>query len=201
MRGSALLAPGALLALFVLGCPSRSERPAAGSSWTPGLASVPPPPAASSVKAPPAAEPPFAGTRLPTERRHQPQAAARLVDVRAARHAGYVRVVFEFDRELPGYRIRYVEPPVRKCGTGDPTAIAGEARLEVKLYPADAHDQAGAPTVADRERALALGVLKELELTCDFEAETVWVLGLVSEKPYRVLELGSPPRLVVDVQE
>jgi hypothetical protein len=124
------------------------------------------------------------------------------VQVRTARHdEGYVRIVFELESELPGYRVRYVEPPVRKCGSGDPTAIAGGARLEVQLSPANAHDQNGAPTVQDRERRPALGILRELELTCDFEAETVWVLGLDSQKPYRVLELSDPPRIVVDVLE
>jgi hypothetical protein len=37
-------------------------------------------------------------------------------------------------------------------------------------------------------------------LTCDFEGKVVFVLGLVSKKPYRVVELQNPTRLVVDVK-
>ena len=192
-----------LLALATLGCPSRSEDAGRRGSWAPGLTPVTgSASAAVSANGARPKSPPFPGTTAPTERRHGPAQVPRLMEVRAARHdEGYVRVVFEFERELPGYRIRYIEPPVRKCGSGDPTAVAGNARLEVQLSPANAHDEKGAPTVQDRERSPALGILRELELTCDFEAETVWVLGLDSQNPYRVLELGEPPRIVVDVLE
>jgi hypothetical protein len=78
--------------------------------------------------------------------------------------------------------------------------VAGDSWLEVRLVPADAHDEAGRALIADRERQMSLGVLRELEQTCDFEAHVTWVLGLASPNRYRVLELQSPPRLVVDVR-
>jgi hypothetical protein len=55
-------------------------------------------------------------------------------------------------------------------------------------------------TVAERERKPALPVLQELELTCDFEADVTWVLGVRTPNKYRVMELQGPTRLVVDVQ-
>jgi hypothetical protein len=121
--------------------------------------------------------------------------------VRSARHEeGYDRVVFEFAATaLPGYHIEYIDRPVRKCGSGDPTAVAGDAWLEVRFSPADAHTQAGVPMIRERERTVSLEVLRELELTCDFEAVTSWVLGVASPNKYRVLELQSPPRIVVDI--
>jgi hypothetical protein len=109
-------------------------------------------------------------------------------------------VAFEFEvLPLPGYHLEYIDRPVRKCGSGDPTALRGDSWLEVRFTPADAHDERGAPTVKDRERQLELGVIRELELTCDFEAETTWVIGLAMPNKYRVLELAAPPRIVVDI--
>jgi hypothetical protein len=37
-------------------------------------------------------------------------------------------------------------------------------------------------------------------LTCDFEAKVGFVLGLNSKKPYRVVELQNPTRLIIDVK-
>jgi hypothetical protein len=126
--------------------------------------------------------------------------AAMLIAVRTAAHDGFDRIVFEFDERIPGYHIEYIDKPVRKCGSGDVTPVAGDGWLEVRLYPANAHTEEGRPTVAERERMPNLIVLSELELTCDFEAVVTWVLGIESPNPYQVRELHSPPRLVVDVR-
>jgi hypothetical protein len=135
------------------------------------------------------------------EYRPVPGRVALLTDVRAARHDGFDRVVFELGRgEPPSFHLEYIDKPVRKCGSGDPTPIAGDAWLEVRLEPADAHTPNGVATITERERKLELGVLRELELTCDFEAQVVWVLGVSKPNPYRVLTLNDPLRLVVDVK-
>ena len=55
-------------------------------------------------------------------------------------------------------------------------------------------------TVQDRNRRPNLTNLRQLVLTCDFEAQVAWVLGLGSPNPYRVMELENPARLVVDVR-
>ncbi len=133
--------------------------------------------------------------------RPQPNApAAMLVAVRTGDHDGFDRIVFEFDERVPGYHIEYIDRPVRKCGSGDVTQVAGDGWLEVRMSPVNAHSEEGRPTVAERERMPNLPVLSELELTCDFEAVVTWVLGAKSPNQYQVRELNSPPRLVVDVQ-
>lgn len=130
-----------------------------------------------------------------------PGGAAVLRAVRAARQEGFDRVVFEFEgAAVPGYHIEYVDKPIRRCGSGDETAVAGEGWLRVRLEPAQAHTEAGQVTVAQRERALRLPVLAELEQICDFEGQVEWVLGARRPNPYRVMELTSPARLVVDVR-
>jgi hypothetical protein len=126
---------------------------------------------------------------------------AWLTDVRAARHEGFDRVVFELGTgSPPGFHVEYIDKPVRKCGSGEPTAIAGDAWLEVRLEPTHAHTESGAPTIADRKRSVDLEIVTELQQTCDFEAVVSWVLGVKRPHKYRVLTLNDPPRLVVDVQ-
>jgi hypothetical protein len=171
-------------------------------------AEEPPPPAAEPP--PPTAGAPDAGAPTPGGRdwgtarqavEHPAPASVTLRSVRTGRNEGFDRVVFEFDgAQVPGYRIEYVEKPVIKCGSGDPTELSGQGALQVTLTPAQAHE-GGTVTVAERARKPALPALLELKLTCDFEGEVVWALGTPkAPQPYRVLELREPTRLVVDVQ-
>ncbi len=123
-----------------------------------------------------------------------------LTSVRAARHEGFDRVVFEFKGELPNYHIEYVDKPVRKCGSGEATPIEGDGWLSIALQPANAHTEAGAPTVPELEQHPNLPIVRELELTCDFEAHVTWVAGVAKPNRYRVTKLKDPTRLVVDVR-
>lgn len=135
---------------------------------------------------------------------HEPRPNAKtavLRDVRAARHENFDRVVFEFEGDArPGYHVGYIDKPVRQCGSGDVVEVDGHGWLAVRITPAAAHDEAGKATIPFRERKLKLGVLEEMERTCDFEGEVTWVLGVASPNRYRVLELTKPARLVVDVK-
>ncbi|HYO62503.1 MAG TPA: hypothetical protein VER08_02490 [Pyrinomonadaceae bacterium] len=144
----------------------------------------------------------FEGTTGVTEKTREGVAPAVLRSVRTARHGAFERVVFEFDGDAPppGYRVEYAERPVRRCGSGRAVSVAGRSRLLVRLRPAQAHTEAGRPTVTQRERRLRLGALREMKLICDFEADVEVVFGLTSAKRYRVLELTNPTRLVVDIR-
>ena len=127
--------------------------------------------------------------------------AALLRDVRSARHPNYDRVVFEFDgSQLPSYKIEYIDKPVRACGSGNVVPFAGDAWLSVLFTGANAHTEAGEPTIKDRTRSPNHTVVKDLKLICDFEAEVEWVMGVSSPNRYRVLELKNPTRLVVDIK-
>jgi hypothetical protein len=198
------------LALLVLACDRGGVREARTSAPTA-------PPSASAAPAAnlgTASARPSTGERWPAraaggdaftvgiiEHRPPPHEVARLTDVRAARHEGFDRVVFELGSGAPpGYHVEYIDRPVRKCGSGETTEIAGDGWLEVRLEPTDAHTPSGSPTIANRNQAVGLEVVKELEQTCDFEAQVTWVLGVQKPNPYRVLTLNDPLRLVVDVR-
>ncbi|MFE8604963.1 AMIN-like domain-containing (lipo)protein [Archangium violaceum] len=121
-------------------------------------------------------------------------------EVRTARNEGFDRLVLQFDGDqLPGYHIEYVDKPVAKCGSGDPSEVAGQGWLQVTVQPAQAHDGPQV-TVAERKRKPGLPIFEEMELTCDFEGEVTWALGVKKPNKYRVMELSNPTRLVVDVQ-
>jgi hypothetical protein len=148
----------------------------------------------------PRATPAFPGTAGIVHKRNSGKPAV-LAAVRSAEHDGFDRVVFEFrGKRLPGYHVEYIDRPVRQCGSGNPTPIAGDGWLEIRLEPAYAHDELGKPTVHDREQSLDLPVVREAELTCDFEAVVTWVVGVTSPNRYRVMELTEPARLVVDIR-
>ncbi len=88
------------------------------------------------------------------------------------------------------------------CGSGDPVTVAGAAKVVVRFEPAQAHDERGNPTLAERERALGLPAVREMKLVCDFEGQVEWVLGVVAAGPYRVLDSpgGGRGRVVVDIR-
>lgn len=128
------------------------------------------------------------------------QGIATLRSARSARNDEFDRVVLEFGGgALPGYRVEYVDPPVRQCGSGQPVPLRGEAWLRIRLEPARAHDGRGRATVTERSRRVDLPSLREMQLICDYEGQVEWVLGLDERGPFRVTELINPSRLVVDL--
>lgn len=129
------------------------------------------------------------------------EGAPRLLSaVRVAENPGFDRIVFDFDDGVPGYHLEYIDKPVRDCGAGDVRPIEGDAWLEIRFTPANAHTEQGEPTIRERELFPHRRVVRELERTCDFEAVVTWVAGVAAPQRYRVFQLEAPPRLVVDLQ-
>jgi hypothetical protein len=125
---------------------------------------------------------------------------ALLRNIRAAKHAGLDRVVFEFEGALPGYHVEYIDRPVRRCASGQVTQIEGDAWLEVRFERAQAHDEDGRASIVAREQRPGLPIVRELELTCDFEAVVSAVVGVSRPNRYRLMTLSAPSRLVVDIR-
>jgi len=48
---------------------------------------------------------------------------ALLERIEIGRHEGYDRVVFQFRDQLPGYRVEYVQRPLKEDGSGNPVEI------------------------------------------------------------------------------
>jgi len=124
-----------------------------------------------------------------------------LVDVQAASHDGFDRVVFEFTGALPGYRVEYVSAPIVQCESGEQVTVSLLTYLQVRMTPAAAHDEAGAPTFGSQLLIPGLPSVVEVGQICDFEAELTWVLGLYGNVDFAVSDLTDPFRIVVDVAQ
>lgn len=127
---------------------------------------------------------------------------ALLTDVRAARHEGFDRLVFQFRNVLPGYDVRYVSRPVRQDGSGRIVAIAGSAVVRIRMENALDADlsQASAPLTYTGPRRFTPGTPEVVELARSggFEGVLTWVAGLQDPVDFRVTTLAAPPRLIVD---
>jgi hypothetical protein len=196
--------------LFVMACAGKNESSNQSSSGN-ANAQAPPPAGAENRNAtgnsnrtgePGDSSPDeFEGTAGSVSRAGFDVAPALLREIRTAEQDGFDRVVFEFEgAEIPNYRVEYIDKPVRQCASGKVVPIAGDGWLEVKFHSTNAHTETGQPTIKDRERRLSLPILKELEITCDFEAEVAVVLGVASPNRYRALNLYNPTRVVVDIK-
>ena len=129
---------------------------------------------------------------------------ALLRAVRAARHEGYDRVVFEFGNVLPGYRVGYVARPVLADGSGQEVAVDGAHVVQVVFENALDADlsQESAPRTYTGPDRLRPGTPEVVELvrTGGFEGRLTWVIGLRDRVDFRVTTLTSPPRVVVDLR-
>jgi hypothetical protein len=130
---------------------------------------------------------------------------ALLERVAVGRHEGYDRVVFQFKNVLPGYRVEYVQPPLKEDGSGNPVSVKGSAIVSVRMEPASGFDlntAEGVMIYKGPKRIDGAGagtaVVQELVRTGDFEAVLSWAIGLSDKVDFRVQTATSPARLIVD---
>ena len=128
--------------------------------------------------------------------------SAEVSDIDVKRGKGFDRFIFYFrGYQVPGYEVKLIEPPILEAGTGQPVEVDGAAFLQVRLTPAQAHDDDdGTPTIKKPRRELSLPNAVHLVERGDFAGNSIWVIGLNRRAGYRVMELSRPPRIVVDVK-
>jgi hypothetical protein len=133
------------------------------------------------------------------------EAVALLTAVRTGRHEDFERIVLELSDAglgVPGYHVAYIDRPLHECGSGEQVFPVGDGWLEVRMQPLDAHTQEGQPTVSHRPVTTpGLQNVLALYMTCDFEAMTTLVVAVRSPNDFRVFDLASPRRIVVDIQK
>lgn len=111
-------------------------------------------------------------------------------DLAVTSAGGEERIAFRFDGSLPGVVVEYVEPPVRKSGTGDEVAVEGAALLGIRFEPAssariDGEDVTRTYTGPERVAGTG-GAVAEVVQIGNFEAVYEWVAGLGQQVPFRV---------------
>jgi hypothetical protein len=129
---------------------------------------------------------------------------AFLVDVRAAAHDGFDRVVLEFDgTEQPAWRVTYADPPILEDASGRPVEVEGGAFLELRLTPATGVDLTGPEFEETYDGPTELrvdgNVVTEVVRIGDFEQNLAWVIGVDERRPFAVAFFADPLRLVVDI--
>jgi hypothetical protein len=127
---------------------------------------------------------------------------ALLTGVRAARHEGYDRVVFQFANTLPGYDVRYVKRPVHQDGSGKVMRVNGTYVVQIRMLNALDADltKTGAPRTYTGPIRFSPRTPEVVELvrTGGFEAVLTWTVGLHDRVDFRVSALKAPARLVID---
>lgn len=190
-------------AVQVAACGGESQRTATtGASTAASSAPTPAPPTTSTTTPQGGIDTmPGASTR-PVHVAATNQQTALLTDVRAARHEGYDRIVFEFRNVLPGYDVRYVSRPIRQDASGRIVAIAGSSVVRIRMENALDADlgKASAPLTYTGPRRFTPGTPEVVELVRSggFEGVLTWVAGLQDRVDFRVTTLDAPPRLIVD---
>ncbi len=130
---------------------------------------------------------------------------ALLERIAVGRHEGYDRVVFQFRDDLPGYRVQYVQRPLKEDGSGNPVEVQGGAVVLVRMYPASGFDlgtDEGVMVYKGPKRiagsSAGTSIVQELVRTGDFEAVLSWAIGVEDKVDFRVRTATSPARLIVD---
>jgi hypothetical protein len=129
---------------------------------------------------------------------HPPVGSPKLVGLRAGRHPGFDRVVFQLDGPIPSYySVRYV-PVVRLDGSGEPLALRGGAFLEV-VVRAPTHDEHYRPVLTPTRLRPDFPALREVSAPGSFEGQTSAGIGVTRRVGFRVFELTGPTRIVIDL--
>jgi hypothetical protein len=191
---------GLILATVLAACAAGNVDPSATASASPSsAATTQPSPSATASSSPDDGLGPFACDLPLTASATTPR--AQITGVRVGEHEGYDRVVFEFDRGIPQYRIARAEPPLREDASGRPLDVAGSSFVSIVLTDASRALPDGALTYhGPLDFMPRFDALIELTEGGDFEAVSTWYAGLGAESCVRVTTLEDPSRLVIDVQ-
>jgi hypothetical protein len=140
----------------------------------------------------------FEGATTPTSVASTASAVALLTDVVVEDDS----VTFVFRDETPGYEVQYVPPPITEDASGEEVAVGGSAYLHVRMEPASGVDLSGAEfeeTYTGPTRIAGDGSpIVEVVRTGDFEAVLSWVVGLDTQRAFRVEIDGTSLRVLFD---
>jgi hypothetical protein len=131
-------------------------------------------------------------------------ARATLQSVEVAEGTVFDRATFEFgtDADFPGYKVIWDDTASARCAEEKPAALGTGRALLVRFEPAWAQKLEGkAPTktVTETSRRPGLPSVATARQLCDEGDKLVWALGAADSTLFRVVQLHTPPRLVVDV--
>ena len=124
-------------------------------------------------------------------------AAATVYDVRVAHHDGYDRLVIGFPtaNAMPQYQLtQQATAHFVRDASGQSVVLSGSSGIRLVIRNADI--VSGAPS----DLKPNLPAIREVAQIGNFERVVSYGVGLATPACFRVLELTSPTRLVIDVQ-
>ncbi|GLW05471.1 hypothetical protein Misp01_06010 [Microtetraspora sp. NBRC 13810] len=191
------------LAMFAVACgeggvtsqPTREVTTATATEPAPSAGAASPPGATANGAA--ALGPPTSMDEVEVTK--EPAEPPMITGARYARHPGFDRVVLDIDGSLPGYTVNWTDEVVQD-GSGDPVDVDGGAYLQIRMTPAQAHDEDGEVTWPGGPVFQAgLPNVRTVVRNGDFEGIVSVAIVLDRRAAFRVLEQRAPNRLVVDV--
>jgi hypothetical protein len=128
----------------------------------------------------------------------QPPLSAYIDAVRTGAHAGYDRLVIEFQNgQTASIKLQpQTGTSFTRDGIGDSVKLAGNDGLLVSMFSTDAHTAYSGPT----DIKTGFTGLVEVRKVGDFEGYVHWGLGLTKPACYNAFILTNPTRLVIDIQ-
>ncbi len=131
--------------------------------------------------------------------------APTLTGLRAGRHTCFDRMVVEFEGEISGYDVSYVDEVLAQ-GSGHLISLDGGADLQVITW-APAYDDSGSSTYNPADPTNAVNVsgyqtLRQVHFGNSFEGQSLIGFGVRARLPFRTFVLDGPgdgSRLVVDI--
>ena len=127
---------------------------------------------------------------------------AQITDVRVGSHAGYDRIVIEFDAGVPPFILDEATPPLTADPSGQQMDVDGNAFWSLVLQGGTRLNLDGSMSYEGKtDFTPEFTALAELVEAGDFEAVSSWYVGLHEATCARVLTLTEPARLVIDIQQ
>jgi len=123
-------------------------------------------------------------------------------EIRTGGHSCFERVVLELqgDGTLPGYKVEYVDDPVRLSPSDLEVEIAGDATLVLSVGSWMTTMEGDGYQGPDQIFPTNVEHIAELRLIENFEGMHQWAIGLDAERSFEVTTLSDPYRIVIDVE-
>jgi hypothetical protein len=123
-------------------------------------------------------------------------------DIRTGAHSCFERVVLELEGvgDLPGYRVQYVDDPVKLSPSDQEVDIAGDATLVLSVGVWMTTMEGAGYVGPDQFVPANVDNIAELRLIENYEGTHQWAIGLDRERPFSVTTLSNPPRIVIDIE-
>jgi hypothetical protein len=122
-------------------------------------------------------------------------------EIRTGTHPCFERVVLELqgDGAMPGYRVQYVDDPVRLSPSDLDVDIAGDATLVLSVAAWMTTMEGEGYDGPDQIVPTNVELIEELRLIENFEGMHQWAIGLDRVRPFSVTTLSDPARIVIDI--